>query len=204
MEKSDFETKYRNATGELPLRALKFFIEDLAQVMGKTKMYADAQQLAETLQELGLDAWASFDDLTAEDLVDAGMRPLDARAILRQVLLLRATQVSEEEGPGDDVADSGVTSAGGASRGANPSEATNATSGVSQDYLQVSELTTGGEEADEEVEIGPSDGPPSKLSKATEVSQGQSTATEDDYVVPGGAQPSHIARWYSRRRRQQQ
>ena len=64
---------------------------------------------------------------------------------------------------------------------------------MSQDYLQVSELTTGGEEADEEVKIGPGDGPPSKLSKATEVSQGQSTATEDDDVVPGGAQPSHIA-----------
>ena len=90
MEKRDFEKKYRNATGELPLRALKFFIEDLAQVMGKSRMYADAQQLAETLRELGLDAWGSFDDLTAEDLVSVGMRPLDARAMLRQVLLLRA------------------------------------------------------------------------------------------------------------------
>ena len=98
MEKSDFEKKYRNATGELPFRALKFFIEDLAQVMGKTRMYADAQQLAETLQELGLDAWGSFDDLTAEDLVSVGMRPLDARAMLRQVLLLRATQVSAATG----------------------------------------------------------------------------------------------------------
>ena len=68
MDHEAFEAKYKAATGELPLVALQFFIEDLAQAMGKSKLYADAKQLAESLQTLGLDAWGSFDDLTAEDL----------------------------------------------------------------------------------------------------------------------------------------
>ena len=84
MEKSAFEKKYKNAKGELPLLALQFFIEDLEQVMRKAKLNADAQKLAENLRELGLDAWCSFEDLTAEDLVGAGMRPLDARAPRRR------------------------------------------------------------------------------------------------------------------------
>ena len=64
---------------------------------------------------------------------------------------------------------------------------------MSQDDLQVSELATGGEEADEEVKIGPLDGSPRQPSKATEVSQGQTTETEGDGMMAGGAQPQHIA-----------
>ena len=102
MDNYAFEAKYKAATRELPLVALQFFIEDLAQVMGKSKLYADAKQLAESLQTLGLDVWGSFDDLTAEDLVDTGMRPLDACAILRQVSKLRAAQNAEEDEVGED------------------------------------------------------------------------------------------------------
>ena len=74
MDQETFEFKYNGAKGALPQTALQMLLEDYASVKGKTQMYADAEATAETLRDFGLDAWESFDDLTADDATEAGMR----------------------------------------------------------------------------------------------------------------------------------
>ena len=197
MDEDAFEKKYIEAEGALPLLALKILLEDYAQLKSKTQMFADAQNIAETLRDFGLDAWESFEDLTVEDATEAGMRRLDARGFVKAIAGVRAKRSEADGGAGDDCAESGVTSEDDASSGADASEAANIMSGGSQDVLQAQDLESIVEEADDEVQVGPvsaGDGFTgiNNVSGYTEATGGLTTDSEQQDEVPGGMQSQNF------------
>ena len=197
IDQEAFEFKYSGAEGALPITALKMLLEDYASVKGKTQMYADAEATAETLRDFGLDAWESFDDLTADDATEAGMRRLDARGFLKAIDAIRSKPAEGDGEAGDDCRASDATSDGDESAGGGDSDASYVPSGASKHSLQVSELESIAEEADSQVQIGAAAAGngfsgANNISGFTEVSGGLTTESEDQDLVPGGTDSQDV------------
>ena len=107
LARAELILKYIGKEGPMSKRELARFVEDVARQLGKETLLKSAGDIADTLHGQGMDSWSDLRSMNQADVLEAGVKKYDVRAMMEAVREITPAEEDDEEG--DSVRDSGAT-----------------------------------------------------------------------------------------------